>query len=549
MKTTEPTAGKSPFRWSPGLFLNRFGLLIFLLVVLGPLLVLIAGLIPSLMHGNISWLSLAVPLGRRLTLLLNSLGFAAAVAASGVVLGSLGGIVLWRWETGWRSYLRWLVLVLAPIPPYIHALAWTSSINSVNTMLQAVGFPAFPVQGWAMAWWIQLMSLAPVAVGLALVGLKSVDPIMIDAARILRSDISAVLKIVFPLASPALAAGGGVLFLLSLLDYSVPSLVNLNVYSLEVFAEYSASNEPVRAFLLALPLLIISVVIVLVSFSALRNAAQNSSWRIPGWKTAPVLPKWLSLLQLFAVAALALQIAVPIVSLISSAGTWNSLVSTISSAHSEILYSLWIDILVSLLCIIIALPAAGELVNSKKREKLLWILVAAPLAVPPALIGIGLITIWNRPFFLDIYGSSLMPVLAGMARFAPLAVIVLVAQFRRIDPLLIDAARILQANPWQTWRHIWLPMLAPGLLAAAGIVFALTSGELGATLLVAAPGHTTLTIRIYNFLHYGASGTVAGLCLMMIATILAAGVIAALALIRWSNPRLKKVRGENDNSQ
>ena len=131
--------------------------------------------------------------------------------------------------------------------------------------------------------------------------------------------------------------------------------------------------------------------------------------------------------------------------------------------------------------------------------------------------------------------------LAGMARFAPLAVIVLVAQLRRINPLLIDAARILQTSHWQIWRQIWLPMLAPGLLAAAGIVFALNLGELGATLLVAPPGQATLTIRIYNFLHYGASGTVAGLCLMMAAAILVAGAIAALTLVKWSDSSSKIV--------
>jgi iron(III) transport system permease protein len=78
-------------------------------------------------------------------------------------------------------------------------------------------------------------------------------------------------------------------------------------------------------------------------------------------------------------------------------------------------------------------------------------------------------------------------------------------------------------------------MLVPGLLAAAGIVFALTTGELGATLLVAPPGQATLTIRIYNFLHYGASSVVAGLCLMMAVTILIAGIIAVLALAGRSN--------------
>jgi iron(III) transport system permease protein len=170
------------------------------------------------------------------------------------------------------------------------------------------------------------------------------------------------------------------------------------------------------------------------------------------------------------------------------------------------------------------------LVVSRKWEKLIWLLVITPLAIPPSLIGIGLITIWNRPLVFQVYGTGIMPVLAGLARFTPIAVIVLAAQLRSLNPLFIDAARILQTNRWQTWKQIWLPMLAPGFLASAGIVFALTLGELGATLLIAPPGQATLTIRIYNFLHYGASSVVAGLCLMMAVVIFIAGTITAIAL-------------------
>jgi iron(III) transport system permease protein len=535
MKVTTPSVGKAPFRWSWGILLQRLGLLIFILIVLGPLLVLIAEVVPALLAGHSDWLQLAIPSGRRLVLLLNSLGFATAVAVSGIILGTLGASIMWRWDTGWRSYLRWLVVVLAPIPPYIHALAWTSAIYAINSRLQGLGLPAIPVQGGAIAWWIQLMSLTPIAVGLALIGLKSVEPMLIDAARTMRSDIVGLFRVVLPLAGPALMAGGGVLFLLSLLDYSVPSLVNFNVYSLEIFAEFSASNQPVRALLLSLPLLIIAMAIVLASLSPLRNAAQSSSWRIPTWKVAPAWPKWLVCLQWLALAVLVSQIVVPLVSLTTEVGTWHSLVSTIGLAHKEIPFTFWIAIAVAVLCLPIAFAVARELVNSHKWERLLWILVIAPLAIPPALIGIGLITIWNRSLPFEVYGTSLMPILAGLARFTPLAVIVLVAQLRSINPLLVDAANILQTSRWQTWRQIWLPMLTPGLLAAAGIVFALTTGELGATLLVAPPGHATLTIRIYNFLHYGASSVVAGLCLMMAVTILIAGIIAALALAGRSN--------------
>jgi iron(III) transport system permease protein len=41
-------------------------------------------------------------------------------------------------------------------------------------------------------------------------------------------------------------------------------------------------------------------------------------------------------------------------------------------------------------------------------------------------------------------------------------------------------------------------------------------------------------MRIYNFLHYGASDTVAGLCLMMTVAALFSGILAMLVLAGWS---------------
>lgn len=521
-------------RWFWGTTLQWFGLLVFVLIVLGPLLVLVVESGQSLLGGNSEWLKLAIPTGRRLILLLRSIGLAASVAAGGLVLGTLAGSVLWRWDTGWGAYLRWLILVLALIPPYVHALAWSSCMYTVNSTLQGLGLAGIPFQGCIASWWVQLMSLIPIAAGLALIGLKSVEPALVDAARLVRSDIHSLAKIVLPLAAPAIMAGGGILFLLSLLDYSVPSLFQMNVYSLEVFAEYSANSQPSRAFLLSLPLLIITVVVIFVSLSALRNAAQNSVWRNSTWKVAPVWPTWFVCLQWMAVAVFLAQIAVPLLSLTAAVGTWQSIASTIALAYNEITITFWISLLAAVLCLPIALAAARGLMRADGRGKLCWVLVIAPLAIPPPLVGIGLIAIWNQPIFPEVYGSSLMPILAAMARFTPLAAIVLVAQLRRIDPLLIDAARVIQTSSWRTWSRIWLPMLAPGLVAAAGIAFALTTGELGATLLVAPPGQATLTMRIYNFLHYGASSTVAGLCLMMALTALAAGAFAAAALVGWS---------------
>mgnify|MGYP000611684735 CR=1 FL=1 len=138
-------------------------------------------------------------------------------------------------------------------------------------------------------------------------------------------------------------------------------------------------------------------------------------------------------------------------------------------------------------------------------------------------------------------GTLLAPVLAAVARYAPLAVAMVAAQWRRVDPALLDVARVTQARPWQAGLQVALPLLAPGCLAGMGVVFVLSLGELGATLLVVPPGRSTLTLRIYNYLHYGATGDVAGLCLVILAIALFVGLGTVAVLAVWG--RLLPDRG------
>ena len=514
------------------------GLLLFALVTLGPLLALPVQQARSTAGQGWEWLSLALPVGRRATLLLHSVGLAAAVAAGGMALGILVATVLWQWRSRRHASAvargRWFLLALALVPPYVHALAWSSAAAAANAILERLGLPEIAFQGWIPSWWVQIMSLAPIAAGLALIGLESVEPAMIEAARLTRADMAAFVRVVLPLAAPAVAAGAGFLFLLSLADYSVPSLFGVNVYSLEILSEYSASSQPIRAFGLALPVLAIASGVVVASQAGLRNAAQSPAWREPAWAIAPAWPAWFRWLQRGAIAVLVLQIAVPLVSLLATAGTGAAVTSSVAAAGQEIAFTFWVSLTAALVCLPIALAVASKLAGAGGQGRLWWLGVTAPLAIPAPLIGIGLISIWNRPLWPGVYGSAMMPVLAALARFAPFAAIALLAQLRRVDPLLVDAARVSPVHPLRAWLQVRLPMLAPGLLAAAGLVFALSLGELGATLLVAPPGRATLTMRIYNYLHYGASDTVAGLCLMMVAAVLVAGGLALLMLAGWS---------------
>ena len=513
---------------------RRLGALVYVGLVAAPLLALLGAALSGLSAGRWDWLALALPQGRRLGLLAQSFGLAAGVAAGGMFVGLLVALQLWQWRSPVASRLRWAFLLLAPLPPAIHALAWSNLAATFNQFLRHQGLAELPFRGWGASWWVQVMALLPIAIGLALVGLESVDSDLVEAGRLLQPDLRSLARVSLPLAAPALLAGGALLFLLSLVDYAIPSLYQVNVYALEIFADFSANNQAGRALILALPLLAATVAAISLAQSRLRPAALDPSWRQRFPSVPPRWPFWFAILQRLALLILLVQALVPLGSLIALTGSWAQFRAALEPAGSEIRFSLGVALLTGLLCLIPAAALARSALRRGRSGWLWWLAMTVPLAVPAPLVGIGLIAVWNRPVGVGVYGTWMMPVLAALARFTPLAAVIIAASMRRLNPTLIEAARLLESNRWRTWLLVQLPLLAPGLLAAAGLVICLTLGELGATLLVVPPGQATLTLRIYNFLHYGASDTVAGLSLVLTLLVLFCSGLAALALAGWN---------------
>ena len=134
-----------------------------------------------------------------------------------------------------------------------------------------------------------------------------------------------------------------------------------------------------------------------------------------------------------------------------------------------------------------------------------------PLAVPATILGIGLILLWNRRISEFIYTSFIIVIFVYAGRFIPFSVRIILSNLRQIDKKLVEAG-LLTKNGWfARFFKISVPLLKPGIAASWIIAFIFCMGELGATLLVVPAGSSTLPIRIYTLMHYGASRTVSAL--------------------------------------
>lgn len=502
------------------------GLLAFLWLVHAPFLGLLRETVLSLSQ-HPEGLAQAWPGGRRLPLLGRSLALSAAAAGSATLLALLAAPRFWRRHPTPMARWRWLILGLAPLPPYVHALAWLPLRMALERRLGPDWATAL---AWLSSGWVLTMAYLPLALLVSLLALESVPRPLADQAAVLRGDGPMFRSVLMPLAGPLLLVGLALILLLGLLDYSVPTLYQLNVYAMEVFVAFSQGNEASRAFLSALPLLFLGGLLCallarrVARIAAAAGAAAEASPRRPRWG------RTLGLLQGLAAALVLVQAALPLLSLLRLTGSGRLALEALRQAGPEAGYSLAVAALAGALALPPALAAALWLQRCGPEARWPWLLALAPLALPPALVGIGLIGVYNHEP-LRLHGTDAMPVLAAMARFLPLQALLVYGQLQRQDPRLIDAARLYQPSAAAGWLRIRLPLLLPGLSAAAALGFALALGELGATLVVAPPGRSTLTMRIYNYLHYGASDAVAALCLAMVLLSLGAGA-GAMALLR-----------------
>jgi iron(III) transport system permease protein len=499
---------------------------LFFFLLLCPLMGLSFDLLMAIMTGSADIASPLFLSSRRFWLLLASVGLAAAVAGAGMVIGVLFISSLFRLHKKMLYGILLLLLALAGVPPYIHALTWSEAIQAARTVA-----PGIPATGWPISFWVELMALLPLSAFLSWIAFASVDNRLVDAGRLVQSDLAVLFRIILPLAAPALGVAFGFIFLICCTDYSVPSLFGTDVYALDIFAQFSASSSAAQALVYALPLMLVTLIVMVACRPGIRTLAQTPSWISARVGNPMAFPGWFRMLQSGATILIVVQILVLFSGLILAAGSPDIFFTSILMAWHELVYSLLTAVLVIIISLPLALAAALELKRPGFRGAAAWIIVLVPLAIPAPLIGIGMITLGNLPILSSVYPALIMPALVSVVRFSPFAAIVLFAQMRFIDPLLFDAAAVFARNRSDAWTRIHLPLYAPGLVVSAGILAALTLAELGATLIVSPPGHATITMRIYNYLHYGSSSDVAGLCLMV--TVMTLVICTSTIVILW----------------
>jgi spermidine/putrescine transport system permease protein len=125
-----------------------------------------------------------------------------------------------------------------------------------------------------------------------------------------------------------------------------------------------------------------------------------------------------------------------------------------------------------------------------------------PLIMPSLVIGIALLLLFVA---LRMELGVLTILLAHVSFCLPLTTLVMLARMQRIDRTLEEAAMDLGADEWTTLWRVTLPLLKPGILAAALLAFPWSFNDFVITFFVAGVGSSTLPLRVYAMIRLGVS--------------------------------------------
>ena len=470
--------------------------------------------------------------GRQWGLLRNTLAIAGGASAVATVLGSAFALAIEYVRVPTRRWLTYAMLASLLVPPYVYAVVWTDVLSRWGWLaFTPDAAQSLPLKGLALAGMVPVVCVLgtayfPIVALSALAGLRRYDTAIEDPARLVAGRGRVLRSIVAPLLAPAILGGSVCVFALSLVEFAVPSLLQVDVYSVEIYSRFAATYDAAGAAAQAVPLLVCGTVALLgwLVLAAPRKGrlsgkrSSRDSEECSPARSGPIalaVAAWcvLSACVLLPLGALAVR-SLP---LTSYGEVW-------STAKEELGTSLALSAAAATLVVAVAFGMAC-LSRAGRPSARLYGLVLAGFVVSGPLLGIGLIVLWNRAGVGPlVYDTPLILVLACAGRFLFFGYLVVHMAQRDLPASLDEAAAVCAVGGGRRTVGILLPMMLPALVVAWGVVFVLSLRELDAGVLVAPPGWTPLPVRLFGLMHYGPSRLVAALCVVTVAAVGVAGL-------------------------
>ncbi len=429
------------------------------------------------------------------------------VATISTSLGLLISFLLGRTGLPFNKIIRFLLLAPLLISPYIFAVAW----KDVFLFLFRDTAFIYSSSGVILVF---VFIFTPLAVLILENALININARLEEASITITTALNSLLHISLRLIKPAIISSWILIFVLSISEFSVPAIYGVDVLTTEIFTQFAAFYNHDLAILQSLLIVIICILLLSGESSYLSDAPfftiNPQENLFEGYKIRGRYPIVLTGL----ICYIFISLFLPLIILCRQSfqggfeglrEAWKQLQPVIGES---LLYAVGSSFLICLLGLIYAIAV------ERGQQKYISILLLITFAIPSTVLGISVIKFYNTSYFSFIYGSGAILLIGLFAKLSFVAVKVVGNAFKQLPGNIEDAARLSGAGTYQLWRYIIFPILFKPLSVAFMLVFILSLGELGYSIMVYPPGTSLMPIKIFTIMANAPASLVSGMVLI-----------------------------------
>lgn len=164
----------------------------------------------------------------------------------------------------------------------------------------------------------------------------------------------------------------------------------------------------------------------------------------------------------------------------------------------SLITSLYLALGSAAIAVVMAVPAALYLGRSRgSAARAVTAFLLAPIAIPALVIGLALL------YFLSDLGigvSFTALLIAHTVVSVPYVMRTTLAVYRNVGAHLDEAAAVLGADAWRTFRHVTLPLIAPGVFAGSLFAILVSLDNLAVSYFFGTANVTTLPVVMLSYM-------------------------------------------------
>ena len=460
---------------------------------------------------------------RQWSLLSHSLGLASATTFITVLLGLPLGTVFARTDLPLKKLFTVLFVIPLVIPSYILAVAWFYFLGRDGILAKLLGANVGVITsrflfGFWGALFVIVSTLLPIVIILTITYLRMVNPRLEEAGKLSAGWPVVLRRISIPIVMPGVFLAGLSVFILTLGEFGVPFFLRFEVFPIESFIQFSAFYNFNAATAAAVPLGLITLIVLIIERIFLRK--KTFQFRTMGPEKTRIMvplgkkkPFFFIAVSVLAFIFVIIPIGVLMIKSFSFSAYHEALVRCLDSIFRSLLYA---SIGATSLVIF------GFFLGYLLERKALRLSFAADslaiflFALPGTVIGIGLVSLWNTQATNFIYASAVIILFGYVAQYTALSERIMAATFSQIPHSMEEAAQIAGAGWFRRLFGVLLPQAKYGMVAAWLVGFIFCLKDLGITMIVYPPAHDTLPVHIFTLMANSPEQVIAALCVIMV---------------------------------